>query len=157
MRSAPFGTDDKHPLKTKITNGGGNCTTNEDCGGINQSGNSSDEGGNRRNRGVCVHGEFSTGFFNQDVHGSRCKCNDGSTGPYCLADMKFDDELGAMALKNKNSLLDTFSWPALPTGFLATISCLFIATITVGFVHTSRIQKEISEMNSSYKQVPLQE
>jgi len=154
MRDATFGADDKHSLKKKITNGGGKCTDNLDCGGVIKDGRNSTM---KSDRGVCEKGVFANGFFNQNLNASRCKCNDGYTGPYCLADDKYDDEMGAWDLKNENTLFEAFTWPTIPMKLVSTIALFFIGTIVVGIMNTSIVAREIEELNDSYKALPQQE
>jgi hypothetical protein len=152
MRAPPFGNDDKNALKKKIKNGGGKCTTNLDCGGVEDFEDNTEVG--KAGRGECIEGDFSSGFFNRIQHGSRCKCHNGYTGPYCLADQKQDDELGASALTNNTSLFQNMSRPALPAKFIEILVCMMVAMISVGFIHVSRTRNEIDK---SYQRIPSQE
>lgn len=92
MRNAPFSYDDDAPLRP-IQRGGGHCRNDNDCGANVKNTNftaiyegiGSSES-QHAGRGACVH-DVPAGFFGVESAGSygECFCNEGYTGPHCLA------------------------------------------------------------------------
>ncbi len=122
MRQLPFSINDLGPLKKKIRVGGGNCKTDADCGGRENS---------STKNGICILDDGSKTFFSPAT--TKCKCNRGYVGPFCLSQDKKDDQLGASELHANTKLFDSLPGPALPTTLIISliimISLFFIATI----------------------------
>mmetsp|Transcript_30290 Transcript_30290/g.64172 ORF Transcript_30290/g.64172 Transcript_30290/m.64172 type:complete len:759 (+) Transcript_30290:275-2551(+) len=60
----------------------------------------------RKPKGECV--TATSGLFGLPTpNAKQCKCNKGYTGPHCLSVEKYDDEPGAMELKNMKTLFST--------------------------------------------------
>ena len=151
MRAPPFSKNDKGPLKKRIHSGGGRCKHSSDCGGAGSS--------NSKIRGECMKDEYAQGFFNDPITESRCWCYMGFTGPFCLADVKMDDEPGAMEIRSMalSSLFDYLPTPALPTGLILYFSILLIGTVVYGFMQVLAEKRENRMKQESYSSVPLEE
>jgi len=155
MRGPPFGFDDTAPLEKKVKNGGGKCTANADCGGgVEDTDAHTDTEGQSSGRGECEQGEFSQGFFKGAVKEARCKCYDGYTGPFCLANDNKDDAPGAMELRSNTILFENFPAPTLPIGLIVSFSFMMISMILYGFMHVVRNEREFKALQSSYTRVP---
>lgn len=104
MRNPPFVFKDKHPLR-RVQRGGGECTSDADCGGNIRNPNltalyeSSIDGEDihaklmhepSEGRGKCALG-LTTGMLISRPTSRVCSCNPGFTGPHCLAIAHIDD------------------------------------------------------------------
>jgi hypothetical protein len=120
MRNPPFSYLDKGPLQRRIQRGGGSCETDFECGGHIHNENltkvyfgeaqttrSEDgEGGEiPMGRGQCVDKqEFMAMFTARTTPAAKlCKCNEGFTGPHCLAQLHVDDTPSAFKLRTRDS------------------------------------------------------
>lgn len=110
MRNEPFAFADKgKPLK-KIQTGGGECKSDNDCGGnftgVNLTAVYSDDGSNQTigPTGKCVTSREFHGFFSGSSSAQVCKCEPGFTGPHCLAQEHIDDTDSAFEDQNQKSL-----------------------------------------------------
>ena len=243
MRSAPFGYDDKHPLRD-VKQGGGNCVVDEDCGGggsetedVDQdweqpfweaekddngpvmdldddtsskstSKSMNDDDGtakktskktrarrnlqnnidtktltddassstldvppvssealednagstkvfsnpNRKPKGVCV--VASPGLFGTPSGNKQCKCNEGYTGPHCLAVEKYDEEPGAQELRTTLSkLLDNRATPYL-TRFHVFLGGIFVGAFLIFLAVDSMAKsRKTRELNSGGREM----
>jgi Beta-glucan synthesis-associated protein SKN1/KRE6/Sbg1 len=166
MRNPPFSINDKHPLRP-IQNGGGVCTTDNDCGGnitlVNitaqyeqqqqQQGIAPTDDSNTTTtgRGRCVQ-QLHTGLFGQTstVPLTVCKCNMGYTGPYCLSLHLIDDTPKAHILSHTKSpftRIYRFQFP----GFLVTILVASIITLLYILIDTVRQNKKIQSLAATTK------
>lgn len=148
MRSPPFVYDDTGPLRKQIKKGGGTCTNNIECGGIDTKSKTT----KANSKGQCIQAEYSQGFLNGVLKEGRCQCYDGYTGPYCLTVDKYDDELGAMELRSKTELFRNLPSPALPLELVISVSCLMIGTFVFAFMRVIRSQRELKMMQ--YRKIP---
>lgn len=110
MRNEPFSYTDKGLPLRKVQVGGGECTTDDDCGanlaGDNLTAVYNDDGSNQTvgGRGKCVAGRDFKGIFSGQGNSRVCKCEPGFTGPHCLAQDHIDDTESAYENQNKKSL-----------------------------------------------------
>lgn len=148
MRNAPFSYEDKgHPIR-KVQSGGGMCKTDEDCGGNLQDTNLTEAyentGEDRRledtnerisvGRGKCVlESDFSGLFATASGAQSVCKCNDGFTGPHCLAQNHIDDTKSAYDILMKKSLFRNIPEFRI-TSSMTVIFCSLVGLL-LGFIH----------------------
>lgn len=124
MRNPPFSYLDKHPLRP-TQNGGGECFSDKDCGAhiqhenlteafLNGNGANSTGDGNQTTtnttmgRGRCVNRDASQKWFNSASFPKMCKCNDGFTGPYCMAIDHIDESPSASVLRMSGSPFEEF-------------------------------------------------
>jgi len=134
MRNPPFSYDDKHPLRN-VQRGGGDCTSDDDCGGTIQTTNLTAvyeaNGGNgtagdrlleqhtpAEGRGKCVLG-LTTGMFLSKPTGKVCSCNAGYTGPHCLSIDHVDEAPSAREIrlgKSPFSRIHSFEAPGFMLG-----------------------------------------
>jgi hypothetical protein len=135
MRSPPFVYDDKGPIAKKINNGGGECKTNSDCGGVDTDDSASSSDAKGKGRGECVKGQYSQGLFVGNKFDSRCKCNDGYIGPNCLSLDKKDDIPGAYEMRSSTKLFKDLPSPTLPITLVGTISTLILTLFVVACRH----------------------
>ena len=111
MRNPPFSFDDKGPLR-QVQNGGGQCNSDKDCGAHVQhenltevflKGSSTSDGAEATDtsvgRGSCVDRDASQRLFSTTSFPKMCKCNEGYTGPYCLAQDHIDESESAHDLR----------------------------------------------------------
>jgi hypothetical protein len=119
MRNPPFSYEDKHPLRP-VQRGGADCKTDSDCGAhiqkenltqIFEQGSSSSSSSGRKEkedrkptgRGMCVDQTQMQAMFFASTTSKVCKCNEGYTGPNCLALDHIDDSPSAHALRSLES------------------------------------------------------
>lgn len=141
MRNPPFSYDDTHPLK-KVAHGGGSCKVDADCGGnivrknlteayTKKSSTSNDAAAKQGRRlqsvaeevrggGKCVSGLTRGVFSMESLRGSVCVCEEGFTGPHCMAQDMKDHFPSAYELGSLSSPFRAISSIALP-GFMFAI------------------------------------
>lgn len=147
MRPPPHGYDDTAPLKDKIQNGGGNCTSGKDCGGVGSA--------TQVERGQCITGTFSRGFFSQSVYGSRCSCNEGYTGPHCLSIDHKDDIPGAWDLRKASmSMLTNPPNPRIPMSLIVSVSTFVIGLVSVLVISVANKKREVMAIRNGYSSIP---
>jgi len=137
-RSLPFSFNDDGPLKD-IKNGGGKCMTDDDCGANIVHSTETSESVERRletatgGRGQCISAKDYNGVLSKrTLQGqSVCKCNEGFTGPHCLAIDFVDEYPGVYAEKQKQSLFRVISKPHIPSLFMIVIIGLVVMLLTV--------------------------
>ena len=105
MRQPPFGWSDRHPLK-EVQNGGGPCETDRDCGSHILKDNLTEvylggDGTATQGRVQCA--PSPRGLFGMSPYLKVCKCNEGFTGPHCLALDHFDTSPSAHEIQRKES------------------------------------------------------
>lgn len=140
MRNPPFSYEDTHPLR-KVERGGGRCTSDADCGGnvvrknltaaYEESLPSNAKQSRRlesaqevRGRGKCTSG-LAHGFFNIDsFSGSVCVCEEGFTGPHCMAQDMKDHFPSAYELNTLSSPFHAIPSIALPGFMFAILSIM---------------------------------
>lgn len=171
MRNPPFSYEDKGPLR-KIKRGGGSCDDDSDCGGDLQGVNytamyeaqkkdkrvdESDADLTTGPRGRCVMMSRTSALFGQESStGKVCACNDGFTGPHCLALEFIDDTPSAKKINNGRSPFERISKLAAPTFlmffalgmllvFLFSLRCL-----VTGEHRLILAQKEMMHLKSDY-------
>lgn len=164
-RPAPFGVDDKGPLK-KIQKGGGSCKTDNDCGanGVISSQDESDSLESRRmstndststsfkgGRGVCIP---ATDFYALESKnsGSVCKCEKGFTGPNCLAVDHIDESISAFYLLQEKSIFEHMRKPTVPPFFIAMVSTLLLMLLATVILNVSRKKKKNKLAASSFSE-----
>lgn len=146
MRQPPFVHEDKHPLRD-VKAGGGKCEVDNDCG-CNITITASDSSGPfeaeqqsdgdettskcSSGRGQCVINGAAARFFGQGPT-RICKCNEGFTGPNCLAIDHIDDSPSAYAMKLEKSLLANVP-KVLLTPFTLVLVVVFIISFIVSLV-----------------------
>lgn len=165
MRNPPFSYDDTHPLRP-IQRGGGECKTDDDCGGRIQHENLTEAylGGtvtaaqNKREAkseqslgmGRCVKSSSMPAMFTfaTDVPDKICVCNPGFTGPKCHAQAHFDDSPSAEGLKNQQS---PFRYVAQfqATPFMLFLVCFIISAFLILLVF--QVQEKKRRINGLYK------
>jgi hypothetical protein len=147
MRPPPQGYDDSAPLKEKIQNGGGNCTSHKDCGGVGSNA--------ARERGECVIGTYSSGFFSKAAFGSRCKCYDGYTGPNCLSIDHKDDLPGAWDIRKSSiKMLVNPPNPRIPLSLVVTVALFVVGLLSVLIISVANKKRELIAMRKGYSSVP---
>lgn len=132
MRNPPFSYLDKGPLKKRIQKGGGKCTTDVDCGGdvvgvshgggINGTVTTTDQkqredrekskdnvtkAKEAAGRGICVPWNEIKGTFSPSSAHRVCQCNEGYTGPHCLAFDHIDESVSAYVLRTRDTIFET--------------------------------------------------
>uniref|UniRef100_A0A7S1YUS6 GH16 domain-containing protein n=1 Tax=Ditylum brightwellii TaxID=49249 RepID=A0A7S1YUS6_9STRA len=118
VREPPFSYTDTGPLE-KIKVGGGSCQTDEDCGGHLTP----------TARGRCT---LSSSSFWRGQPTNKCQCNDGFTGPHCLAVDHNDDTPGVYDMKKKMSLFDhprAFMWNTDMVIFVGILGGIFVGVL----------------------------
>ncbi len=141
MRDAPFGFDDRGPLKDKIKHGGGKCESTSDCGG--------------EMRGICVEAEYAQGLLNGAVNDKRCKCDVRYTGPHCLSMNKKDDSLGAWELSSNIRIFSNLPKPTLPITLTITVIMMVLGMFVFIIVHVIGKKREIKALlRGEYQMVP---
>lgn len=125
MRGAPFVLSDKGPLKKKIKRGGGACYRNSDCGGEDNA----DAAEGTEGKGQCISKNFSKGIFSGSVQESKCKCNEGYTGPHCLVGKHGDDYPGAWETRTENKIFKNIATPALPVKLVSSLLILLLVIV----------------------------
>ena len=147
MRPPPQGYFDSAPLKEKIQNGGGNCTSHKDCGGVGSNA--------ARERGECVIGTYSSGFFSKATFGSRCKCYDGYTGPHCLSIDHKDDLPGAWDIRKSSiKMLVNPPNPRIPLSLVVTVALFVVGLLSVLIISVANKKRELIAMRKGYSSVP---
>jgi hypothetical protein len=120
MRNPPFSYEDKGLPLQKVQRGGGRCSENNDCGGHLRIENltlayESQESSRRLSRefnspsisgrGKCIPvSQFGGLHFLTGGPDKVCQCNQGYTGPYCLAQDHIDDTDSAYEIRRSKSL-----------------------------------------------------
>jgi hypothetical protein len=116
-RVPPFGKHDKgRPLK-RLQRGGGTCVSDSDCGAdihtenltavyenMVSTGRRTKASGHStsRGRGSCALG-LKHGMFSMLTPGRVCSCEEGFTGPHCLAQDFFDESPSAFEIRSLQS------------------------------------------------------
>lgn len=174
MRNPPFSYHDKGPLKD-IQRGGGLCDSDRDCGGDvvahaavedNNTPKSEEEpvGVNKVEvngsltpdasnfgRGKCVSNNKQQGLFGAPILYKMCRCNEGYTGPRCLALDHKDQSISAHKLREGESLFDSVHMLRV-TPFMATVILLMTAiliAITLRRVFQERSSVSIYEFEAT--------
>ena len=137
-RDPPFGYTDDASLKD-IKNGGGECKTDNDCGANVASPSETTESVKRHletttgGRGQCVPAKDYDGVISSKSRKGQnvCKCNDGFTGPYCLAVDFVDEFPGIYAEIQAQSLFNVIYIPHFPSFFMYVILGMVIMLFTV--------------------------
>ena len=151
MRNPPFSYDDKGPLQRRIQRGGGVCENDFECGSLINSENltktytgesqterraEGDTDETSTGRGRCVERqEFMAMFTTRTAPVTKlCKCNEGFTGPHCLAQLHFDSTPSAMILRTKDSPFHAIQNFQVTPFMLAAVLLLlpFLLVVTVG-------------------------
>lgn len=146
MRQPPFGFYDKHPLR-EVQKGGGPCKIDSDCGGhiIKENVTKTYLGGDgtaTRGRGKCV--SPARGLFGRTS--KTCECNEGFTGPHCLALDHIDNSPSAHDIQNgispfnkiENMRLTPFMF------FIVGVMVPFLLTILIAHVILEKKNKSVS-------------
>jgi Beta-glucan synthesis-associated protein SKN1/KRE6/Sbg1 len=151
MRNPPFSYDDKGPLQRRIQRGGGACENDFECGSLINHENltktyfgesqierraEGDTNEMPTGRGRCVERqEFMAMFTTRTAPLTKlCKCNEGFTGPHCLAQLHVDTSPSAMLLRTKDSPFHAIqNFKVTPFMFAAVLLLLpFLLVATVG-------------------------
>jgi len=155
MRNPPFVYEDKKPLR-KVQRGGGVCRHDSDCGGnithvnltaVYQSTGRRMKEEKQIGRGKCVQRQLFGILFSTEAE-NVCKCNQGFTGPYCMAQDHIDDTPKAKELNAPTSPFATisnlqvtpFMWAILITLFLV------VSVSTILQVMSKRSIKKLEEV-----------
>ena len=164
MRNPPFSYEDKGPLKRRIQRGGGICDTDVDCGslinhenltktymGVSQTERRAEGDEDApTGRGQCVpKEEFMAMFFAKTTSTTKlCKCNEGFTGPHCLAQEHTDDSPSAMELRTKDSPFHAMqNFQVTPFMFAAVlILAPFLLAVVVGQAFSNKEVRASSPM-----------
>eukprot|EP00566_Odontella_aurita_P007245 CAMPEP_0113567588 /NCGR_PEP_ID=MMETSP0015_2-20120614/23356_1 /TAXON_ID=2838 /ORGANISM="Odontella" /LENGTH=717 /DNA_ID=CAMNT_0000469993 /DNA_START=237 /DNA_END=2390 /DNA_ORIENTATION=+ /assembly_acc=CAM_ASM_000160 len=177
MRNKPFSFEDKGmPMKYKIQRGGGECESDDDCGGeTNGSASSSNqeddtdaqtktsrrtataeegEGGSSSSpsssrRGKCVDPTSASvprGLFSTPPSHNVCVCSSAHTGPHCRTVDHVDDSPSAYKLDRETNVLRGMEMPFV-TPFMVVASAL----LGMGFVLALVVHRESRrrEMNNA--------
>jgi hypothetical protein len=138
MRPKPFSKDDKGSLKN-IRHGGGLCHADIDCGGLDS--NTANKG---ESRGVCITGPSQSGLLGlgKQEEIRFCKCKQGFTGPYCLADDHKEDTVGAYELRRSENIFFSVPPPQIPFFLLFVLVSLVAVLWIVMFHHFTMIKEE---------------
>jgi Beta-glucan synthesis-associated protein SKN1/KRE6/Sbg1 len=170
MRNPPFSFEDTHPLR-RIQNGGGACTTDDECGAninsVNHTAefekqqqmqqNTTDGNTNTANstlsdgetssssvngRGRCVP-RSRGGLFGKinTVQTTVCECNVGYTGPHCLSIDHIDETPKAHILSHTKSPFSRIYRLQLPGFLLSTLVGAVLVLIYI-LVHSVRQNKK---------------
>lgn len=119
MRNPPFSFLDKHPLRP-TQRGGGECTSDKDCGAHVQhenlteaylnanSTNGSDTTNTTMGRGKCLERSASQKWFSSAPPSRVCQCNEGFTGPHCMAIHHIDESPSAHDIRMSGSPFQEF-------------------------------------------------
>jgi Beta-glucan synthesis-associated protein SKN1/KRE6/Sbg1 len=183
MRNPPFSFEDKHPLRT-VTNGGGTCHSNNDCGAnitnINytavyefqqQHPNRALLTDNEMLKSFKVHGrgtcqiQTKRGLFSTATTTSQmpkvCVCKDGFTGPNCLSqdyNDKYTSILSAAIVSKTKSPFSRISHYKVPHFmFVILISgILLLSYVLVATVQQNKEFRAAAKLaSSSSSTVPL--
>ena len=174
MRNPPFSYDDKLPLRN-VQRGGGECTTDADCGGhvqnpnltaVYEASDGSETPDNRlleqhttvEGRGRCVFG-LTTGMFLSKPSGSVCSCNKGFTGPHCLAIDHIDDSPSARDIRRGKSPFSRIHSFEAPGFMLGAVIGLFILLMTLLVTRVREEKKTRAPifLSSNGKEAPHQD
>lgn len=146
MRNPPFSFADKLPLR-RVQRGGGDCSTDSDCGGDVKQPNltaafelGADAASNRHldteleGRGKCVL-HLTKGMFSVVApKGNVCQCNSGFTGPFCMTLDHVDESPSASVIRggvSPFSRMHYFEIPGFMLGTIIILSTLLIALLLV--------------------------
>ena len=162
MRNAPFSYEDKGKPLRKVQTGGGACKTDEDCGGhlkdVNLTKVYEDTQGRRLDdmdgaasssvgRGQCVSASDFSGIFVSGSGAERvCKCNDGFTGPKCLAQDHIDDTDSAYDILMKQSLFKQIPKFRV-SSFMITAFVILIGSLLAFIRRTARGRKIVPSVS----------
>ncbi len=124
MRNPPFSYVDRAPLR-RVQKGGGPCLKDADCGGHIMKENLTETFAQLKSlvrgliqevaeaepvgRGICVSRQDFGGMFSSEATAMVCKCNEGYTGPQCLAQDFFDDTISAAEIRRGKSPFSAIS------------------------------------------------
>lgn len=168
MRNAPFSYDDKAPLKRRIQMGGGKCNSDDDCGAHLKNVNltrvyESSESEARRilqreeylGRGKCVDSKDFKGMFaTKDNARKVCQCNEGFTGPHCLAENHSDDTISAYEITMSKSPFTSIANFRVTPFMVFLAVALFSQVLIVSCIVTSK-RKKLLEMSKVPQKRPI--
>jgi hypothetical protein len=141
MRNVPFSYEDKGPLR-QIQQGGGKCTTHNDCGANIRATNwtaiyegedteSSRTLEQHEGQGQCVPAsEFKGMYTSKERAPFVCQCSSGYTGPHCLAQERIDDTESAYRNRMNQSLFTKIPQLRVSPFLISTLVVLLLATLT---------------------------
>jgi hypothetical protein len=164
MRNPPFAYLDKAPLR-HVQRGGGVCTKDADCGGhimkknltetylqmqsikrgLKQTSKEVEPVG----RGSCVARQDFGGMFSSQATSMVCKCNEGYSGPHCMAQDFFDTSPSAAAIRRGKSPFSTISHLLLTPFMMAIVLCmlsLLVSVLAVQVVNRKETRKQALEI-----------
>lgn len=161
-RAPPFGNYDRGSLKRQ-QRGGGSCGTDSDCGGHINTPNltaayedmtatgrraqaAGDDSSERPGRGTCMLGA-GMGMFGSSSPGYVCSCEEGFTGPHCLAQAFFDESPSAHKIRQMESPFHRISNFQVPF-FMLTIVIAMITILLSLLVSNVMEQKRNRRSNS---------
>lgn len=155
MRNPPFVYEDKKPLR-KVQRGGGDCRHDSDCGGnvthVNLTAVYESTGRRTKEereigRGKCVQRQLFGILFSTEAD-HVCKCNQGFTGPYCMAQDHIDDTLKAKEINAPTSPFATISNLQVTPFMWAILIILFlvVSVSTILQVMSKRSIKKLEEV-----------
>jgi len=140
VRSPPWSYTDLGPLRP-IQNGGGKCATDADCGSE----------GNGTTRGACGDGIFI------DERGAKkgfsanvCTCNEGFTGPHCLAIDHVDDFPSAYKLSMGKSMFLEVSHVYIPPVLVAVLSACVAVIVAAIIAQVSMNRKAVERYETAH-------
>ena len=150
MRSPPFDKGDTASLK-EIKNGGGKCQQDSDCGGFETGTNQTEPKKLiKRSKGKCVPLEKEKSVISPDTKKSEehklCKCNEGYTGPFCLAQSHRDPYPGAREIELSISIFSFMKFPVLPFFLIMTLLTMVVVILVRIVVNVRRKRLEIMEV-----------